>query len=62
MCRSCRAYLSEDRGGYKDFVPAGLKNSLINSVSRMQVVDRKGNHRTPLASAICWKCCSDKKL
>ena len=26
----------------------------------MQVTDRKGNHATPLASAICWKCCKTK--
>ena len=29
-------------------------------VSRMQVTDRKGNQATPLASAIRWKCCSNK--
>src|SRR5882672_1437345 len=32
------------------------RSSFQRSVSRMQVIDRKKNHATPLASAICWKC------
>lgn len=31
-------------------------------VSQMQMIDRKGNQAAPLASAICWKCCKNKKL
>jgi len=53
-------------------VPTGLRNISTtaielscfdqDSVSRMQAADGKGNQATPLASAICWKCCTARKL